>query len=106
MIQSKTDNGALRLVAEADFTIEHAQALQQQLKSQIEAHTGEPVVLDLSAIHFMDSVGVKLVVGLFKSCQLKSLPLTVEVASGQILRLLNLCKLSQMLTVKEVQLNG
>ncbi|MBY0402943.1 MAG: STAS domain-containing protein, partial [Cyanobacteria bacterium] len=86
MISKSEKNDILTLKADQDFTILNALELQKKLIKLLEKKTSGAVVLDLSRIELMDSIGVKIIIGLFTTCQEKNLSLSIEVASEQILR--------------------
>jgi anti-anti-sigma factor len=96
----------VRLIAEEDFLVTHAGSLQGQLISGVEGIQSGKLILDLSRTTHMDSTGIKLVIGLLKTCQQKGVALQIEVASPSILQLFHICKLNQILDIKEVVANG
>ena len=61
---------------------------------------GREVVLDLSSTEQIDSMGITLVVGLFKSCERQKVPFSIEGASQDILRVFKLCSLTKVFPVK------
>lgn len=96
------DETQVRLIATQDLTFAQAADIQAGLLAGVEAGDGKPVILDLTGIQQVDSTGIKLVLGLYKSCQDKNLPLTVEVASPSVSKLFQVCKLNKFIEVKEV----
>lgn len=66
----------------------------------------DSVTLDLSQCERMDSLGVKLVVGLFKTCQSRGWSFEITTASTQIMHLMTLCKLDKIITLREVTANA
>jgi anti-anti-sigma factor len=64
------------------------------------------VTLDLSQCEHLDSPGIKLVVGLYKTCQIRNWPLEITIASTQLMHLFTLCKLDKIITLREVAANG
>ncbi|MDX2083892.1 MAG: STAS domain-containing protein [Candidatus Melainabacteria bacterium] len=94
-----------RLLAEEDFLVTNANRLQLELIEALEAIDNPKVILDLTEITRMDSIGIKLVLGLLKSCEQKNFLLEVEVSSSSILKLFHLCKLGQLLNIREVVVN-
>jgi len=100
MLTEKKEN-TLFLVAEEEFTIQNANAIQEKLVASVLSLTEDHVVLDLRKISFMDSIGVKLIVGLFKSCQAKKVQFRVDINSPGILKTLQICKMDQLIEIKE-----
>ena len=58
------------------------------------------VILDLSTVELVDSIGISLVVGLFKSCQSKNMEFSVEGANENLLRVFALFKLPQFFPIQ------
>lgn len=106
MIKAVKENNSLTLVAQEDFIFHHSKPLQEQMLKHLKNVSSGRVILDLTHINSMDSVGIKLVIGLFKTCQDKGLDFCVEVSSATILQLFHICKLNQILDVREVLKNG
>lgn len=96
-------NGTLTLIAEESFTFANANALSEQIGETLEKNEKavQSVVLDLRKADLMDSMGIKLLVGLLKTCQEMKKALAVEVSSPHILRTLNLCKLNQLIEIRQ-----
>lgn len=106
MIKKNETDTELRLMAEEDFTVKHAPVLQQELLQMLSGVQGKSVVLDLSRTNLIDSMGIKLLVGVFKSCQENGLSFCLEASTQSVVKVLHLCKLNQLFEIKEVQLNG
>lgn len=92
----------VRLVAEQDFLITNSAVLQGELMSSTQEVKSGSIILDLCQTTLMDSVGIKLVIGLYKTCVQKGLTLQIEASSPTILKLFQICKLNEMLTVREM----
>ena len=95
----------LTLVAEEDFLFDKAEKIQADLLKALELCQSSLVILDLTQTTVMDSIGIKLLLGLYKSCQQKGLSLQVDVSSETIIRLFQLCQLTTLLNVHEVKAN-
>lgn len=94
-------NDELRLIAQEDFVVTKAAVIHQELLQSVDKLQTGQIILDLSQISLVDSTGIKLVLGLYKTCQQKELSLRVEVSSPAILRLFQLCRLNQLLELQE-----
>ncbi len=92
--------GETRLAASGDLVASTVEQERATLLARIEGLTG-PVVFDLSAVKEIDSLGITLVLGLFKSCQKLGLPFSVEGVSPDILRVFRLFSLPKVFPVKE-----
>lgn len=99
------ETNCLTLVAEEDFLFNKAEKIQATLVKALESCQSTSVVLDLTQTTVMDSIGIKLLLGLYKSCQQKGLSLQVDVSSETIIRLFQLCQLHNLLNIREVQAN-
>jgi anti-anti-sigma factor len=59
------------------------------------------VVLDLNSAEVVDSLGITLILGLFKTCQQKKIPFQVEGVSQDLLRVFKLFSLPRLFTILE-----
>ncbi len=99
-IKSQVMDGVLRLNPKGDLVASTVEGLRDALlKALGEARSA--VVLDISATRQIDSLGITLVLGLFKSCQQKGLGFSIEGASSDILRVFRLFNLTKFFQVKE-----
>ena len=78
-----------------------AAELQAELLSNMEQFKTGNVFLDLSQTDFMDSLGIKLVVGLIKSCQEKNLSFEIINCSASILRLFRIFNLDKLANIRQ-----
>ena len=96
---SKTGE-ALRLAPRTDLVASTVEGHRGSMMKALEG-AGEAVVLDLSAVNQVDSLGITLVLGLFKSCQKAGAVFSVEGVKPDILRVFKLFNLTKFFTVKE-----
>lgn len=96
----RTPTGLL-LQPKGDLVASTVEALRAQLLSALEGASGT-VALDISRARQIDSLGVTLVLGLFKSCQAKGLAFRVEGAIPDIARVFRLFNLTKFFDVAEV----
>ncbi|MGE0201449.1 MAG: STAS domain-containing protein [Candidatus Melainabacteria bacterium] len=108
MITKLEDGKTWRLVANSNITADCVNELQKSLLTLVsEAHEEKSEIhMDLSKVEFVDSMGIKLLLGLYKSCKTEEVPLTMEVASAQVMKVMRLCKLDQLINIQEVSVNG
>lgn len=99
-IKSQAAGGVLRLNPKGDLVASTVEATRDGLLKALEGATG-PVVLDLSASRQVDSLGITLVLGLFKSCQQKGLSFAIEGVNPDILRVFRLFNLTKFFPVQE-----
>ena len=91
--------GESRLVVKEDLVASSVTRLRAEMLEAVE-QAGGSVVLDLSAASQVDSLGISLVVGLFKTCQKRGLAFQVEGVNANILRIFELFKLTRHFPVK------
>jgi anti-anti-sigma factor len=91
---SELQTGTGRIVAGKELRGSYVGELKQQCATLM-ATTKEPVILDLSVTTAIDSQGIALCVGLYKECQKRKLPFTIE-ASVELLRFFKMLKLDRM----------
>jgi anti-anti-sigma factor len=90
----------LRLSPKGDLVASSVEALRDGMLKAIEGASG-PVVLDLSNTAQIDSLGITLTLGLFKSCQKKSLAFSIEGANTDLLRVFRLFNLHRFFSIAE-----
>ncbi len=96
----QSTNGALRLDPNGDLVASTVRVLRKDILKAVEdAQT--PVVLVLTATKQIDSLGITLVLGLFKSCQNKKLAFSVEGASPDLMRVFKLFNLHKFFPIAE-----
>ncbi|MBX2860658.1 MAG: STAS domain-containing protein [Vampirovibrio sp.] len=91
-----------RLTPDEDLTFENAEKTQQELLTNLADLSGDSVTLDLTKIEHVDSMGLKVIIGLYKTCLDKKVGFQVEASSPGVLRVLQLCGLNKALNVTEV----
>jgi anti-anti-sigma factor len=102
VLKSQATEAGLRLTPKGDLIASTVEATREAFLKAMEAATG-PVVLDLSNTRQIDSLGITLVLGLFKSCQQKGLPFAIEGVKRDILRVFRLFNLTKFFTVREAE---
>lgn len=100
------ESGETRLVIEQDLMATYAQEIHQKMLAAMDAVEDGVIVMDIAKAKMMDSIGVKLVIGLFKTCTAKGFPFRLEVSSPTILKLLKVCRLTDLIDIHEVVSHG
>ncbi|MEM0952227.1 MAG: STAS domain-containing protein [Cyanobacteria bacterium P01_H01_bin.74] len=95
-----------KIIVDQDLIATHSTQIHGEIVNALKEVDDGTVVLDISKTEMMDSIGIKVVIGLMKSCQSKGLGLRLDVASANILRLFKICKLDDLLDVREVVAHG
>lgn len=90
----------LRLTPKVDLV---ASTVEEQRASMMKAleSPGAKVVLDLTAVEVVDSLGITLVLGLFKSCQKSGAAFSLEGVKPDIMRVFKLFNLTKFFPVIE-----
>lgn len=85
--------GVLHLEARTPLVAAYVAAQRDFLKAQLD-RAERAVVLDLTCAELVDSLGVTLIVGLFKSCRERQLGFSVVGANTEVLRLFHFFSLN------------
>ena len=101
-IKTQVADGVLRLNPRGDIVASSVEGLRDALLKALEEAKGA-VVLDLSSTHQIDSLGITLVLGLFKTCQKKGLAFSIEGVNPDILRVFRLFNLTKFFPVLEAE---
>ena len=102
MATPKTDTAPepLRIPSNGNLVASTVDARRKAALEALAAPCSE-VVLDLASAEVVDSLGITLILGLFKTCQQKKLPFRVEGASPDLMRVFKLFSLPRLFTVLE-----
>ncbi len=99
-IKTQAVEGALRLNPKGDLVASTVEAMRESLLKALEGAEGA-VVLDLGTSRQIDSLGITLVLGLFKTCQQRGLGFSIEGVNPDILRVFRLFNLTKFFPVTE-----
>jgi anti-anti-sigma factor len=99
-LSAKKQGEVLRLTPKSDLVASTVEGHRTSLSKAIEDASGT-VVLDLSAVEQVDSLGITLVLGLFKSCQKAGIAFSIEGVKPDILRVFRLFNLTKFFSVAE-----
>ena len=91
---------ALRISSNGNLVASTVDALRKVAMEDLAAPCSG-VVLDLASAEVVDSLGITLILGLFKTCQQKKIPFQVEGVSGDLLRVFKLFSLPRLFTILE-----
>ena len=92
--------GSVRLQPKGDLVASTVRVLRSDLLTAVE-EAQVAVVLDLSSTKQIDSLGITLVLGLFKSCQKKAIAFSIEGANTDLLRVFKLFNLTKFFPIAE-----
>jgi anti-anti-sigma factor len=94
------EGGTLRLLALGNLVANHVGAQRLFLKEHL-GEAKEAVILDLGSVELVDSLGITLLVGLYKSCKEKQLGFRVEGVNSEVLRLCKFFSLNEEFEIRE-----
>jgi anti-anti-sigma factor len=90
----------LCLVAQGPLVASQVAAQRSALKEHL-VRAEQAVVLDLGASDLVDSLGITLIVGLYKSCQERKLAFSIEGVNPEALRLFRFFSLNEFFEIRE-----
>jgi len=90
----------LRLKPKVDLVASTVEVQRASMMKALDSRQGE-VVLDLSVVEQIDSLGITLVLGLFKTCQKSGIPFSIEGVRPDIMRVFKLFNLPKFFTILE-----
>lgn len=99
-LSTRRKDGQLRLAPRTDLVASTVEAHRTSMMKAIEG-ASESVVLDLADVEQIDSLGITLVLGLFKSCQKSGAVFSVVGVKPDILRVFKLFNLTKFFSVTE-----
>jgi anti-anti-sigma factor len=91
---------ALRLKPKVDLVASTVEAQRETMMKALEAGP-RAVVLDLEGVEQLDSLGITLVLGLFKTCQKAGTPFSIEGVKPDIMRVFRLFNLPKFFPILE-----
>jgi len=98
--QPSSPAGTLRIQSNGNLVASTVEGVRSAALEALEAPCTE-VILDLASAEVVDSLGITLVLGLFKTCQQKKLPFRIEGASPDLMRVFKLFSLPRLFPVQE-----
>jgi anti-anti-sigma factor len=90
----------LRLKPKVDLVASTVEVQRGSMMKALEARQSA-VVLDLALVEQIDSLGITLVLGLFKTCQKAGMGFSIEGVKPDILRVFRLFNLPKFFTILE-----
>jgi anti-anti-sigma factor len=93
-------DGTLRITAPGNLVASTVEAMRKVAMEAL-AQPCKEAVLDLSASEVVDSLGITLILGLFKTCQQRKVAFRVEQANPDLMRVFKLFSLPKLFTIKE-----
>jgi anti-anti-sigma factor len=92
------NDGTLRIEAAGNLVASSVEGQREFLLKALEKPEGK-VVLNLSATDLVDSLGITLILGLFKTCQKSAIGFQVDGVSSSIMRVFKLFNLPKLFPV-------
>lgn len=101
-MESKIDSGALVIKPEVDLTASRIEELRDYFMRQIDqCENVSHVILDVQGIKFIDSLGVNLIVGLYRQLSMASKTLEIVGANKNFMKIANFFRFSSLFPVYE-----
>ncbi len=100
-MQTVVNETGLRLISEENFNSTFIDALQKKMLEAINANPNGDVILDMRQVEIIDSLGLKLLIGLYKTCKSQNRLLRLEVLNPSVVKVLRVCKLEQLIHLEE-----
>jgi anti-anti-sigma factor len=97
---SNKKGDVLRLKPKVDLVASTVEIQRGTMMKALDSRQSS-VVLDLAQVDQIDSLGITLVLGLFKSCQKAGTPFSIEGVNPDILRVFRLFNLPKFFTILE-----
>lgn len=99
-LESQLQDQVLRLLPKVDLVASTVEAQRAAMLKAMEVRPGS-VVLDLAAVEQLDSLGITLILGLFKSCRKDGIPFAIEGARADLMRVFRLFNLPKFFPIAE-----
>jgi anti-sigma B factor antagonist len=96
-LEIKTVNGAAVVALTGDVDLQTSPAVRQKLLECLEKNTR--IVVDMSAVNYIDSSGVASLVEAFQVSRKKSAVFALASVSGAAMRVLSLARLDKVFTI-------
>lgn len=96
----KAKDDALRLAPKGDLVASTVEDHRASMMKALES-AGDKVILELSSVELIDSLGITLVLGLFKSCQKTGAAFSIEGVNSDIMRVFKLFHLTKFFPIAE-----
>lgn len=92
------DNAASTVVLTGDIDLEHSPQARTALLATVKK--GRPVIVDLSAVTYMDSSGVASLVEAFQKARAGKIEFSLLTPSDQVRKVLTLARLDKIFTIR------
>ncbi|MEB3286367.1 MAG: STAS domain-containing protein [Vampirovibrionales bacterium] len=100
-IDIRQEATGLRIILHGNLSFQTVEALRGKFQGVLSAmDEAMPLILDFGDVEMVDSMGLKLVLGLYQSCEIQSRPLFLENVSYQNGQVFKLCNLEERLNIR------
>ncbi|MCP4107036.1 MAG: STAS domain-containing protein [Desulfobacteraceae bacterium] len=101
----RKENETLFLIPETDLIASSIEELRDYFAQQLGKHSDSShVVLDVRGIDFVDSLGVNLIVGLYRQVTDKSKTIEIIGASKNFMKVASFFRLTSIISVKGIEI--
>jgi anti-sigma B factor antagonist len=98
-VDDKGDSAVIHLTG--DLTLSNGPEVRTALRNEIAATDRKSVVVDLSGVHYVDSMGVATLVDALAQSQNKKLEFILTGVQGKLKEVLNLTKLARVFDIRD-----
>jgi anti-anti-sigma factor len=100
MISFKKEENSIVCIPQVNMVASNVSAMRDRILSKIESLEWQELIVDCSEVDTLDSIGVNLVVGLFKKAESTSSQFKMTGCNDAIKKVLNLFRLDQKFSVE------
>lgn len=101
-IKIKTQDGCTEMSPGGDLVASSVENLRTGMVKALKDAKGQ-VVLDLTGTQQIDSLGITLILGLFKDCQKESLTFSIKNVNRDLMRVFRLFNLGKFFSIAEAE---
>ncbi len=100
MASTQSDSSVLRIPSGGNLVASTVEERRKAAMDALEAPCTQ-AVLDLTDAEVVDSLGITLILGLFKTCQKRKVAFSVEGANADLMRVFKLFSLPKLFPIRE-----
>ncbi len=99
MIEFKKEASTIQCIPQVDITASNVPELRNKMIEHLDKEVWEELVLDCSKVNTLDSIGVNLIVGLFKKSSSKEKKFKINGCNESLRKVLKLFRLDDKFNV-------
>ena len=99
-METRTDHNSLYLIPNADLTASNVETLRNKMISYLKSSKEQQVVMDAAGIENIDSLGVNLIIGLYKQVHSTERQFKIINAGDRFLKVAHFFRFPSIFTVQ------